>query len=83
MEAFAGESQARNKYTYFASKAKKEVEERNEEYSRLWKVTWELRLLNRKEKIYLKKVEKKKAKFDKKRKKLEEDLIPRCKGIKM
>jgi len=24
MEAFAGESQARNKYTYFASKAKKE-----------------------------------------------------------
>ena len=25
MEAFAGESQARNKYTYFASKAKKEV----------------------------------------------------------
>ena len=23
MEAFAGESQARNKYTYFASKAKK------------------------------------------------------------
>ena len=25
MAAFAGESQARNKYTYFASKAKKEV----------------------------------------------------------
>ena len=25
MEAFAGESQARNKYTYFASKAKKEA----------------------------------------------------------
>lgn len=25
MEAFAGESQARNKYTYFASKAKKKV----------------------------------------------------------
>ena len=24
MEAFAGESQARNKYTYFASQAKKE-----------------------------------------------------------
>ena len=24
MDAFAGESQARNKYTYFASKAKKE-----------------------------------------------------------
>ena len=24
MEAFAGESQARNKYTYFASKARKE-----------------------------------------------------------
>ena len=24
MQAFAGESQARNKYTYFASKAKKE-----------------------------------------------------------
>ena len=24
MEAFAGESQARNKYTYFASKAKKQ-----------------------------------------------------------
>ena len=24
MEAFAGESQARNKYTYYASKAKKE-----------------------------------------------------------
>lgn len=24
MEAFSGESQARNKYTYFASKAKKE-----------------------------------------------------------
>ena len=24
MEAFAGESQARNKYTYFASEAKKE-----------------------------------------------------------
>lgn len=24
MEAFAGESQARNKYTYFAAKAKKE-----------------------------------------------------------
>ena len=24
-EAFAGESQARNKYTYFASKAKKEL----------------------------------------------------------
>ena len=24
MEAFAGESQARNKYTYFASKAKKD-----------------------------------------------------------
>ena len=27
MEAFAGESQARNKYTYFASKAKKEGQE--------------------------------------------------------
>jgi rubrerythrin len=27
MEAFAGESQARNKYTYFASKARKEVYE--------------------------------------------------------
>ena len=27
MEAFAGESQARNKYTYFASKAKKDGQE--------------------------------------------------------
>ena len=25
MEAFAGESQARNKYTYYASKAKKDI----------------------------------------------------------
>ena len=30
MEAFAGESQARNKYTYFASKAKKEGYEKEE-----------------------------------------------------
>lgn len=62
---------------------KKEVEERDEEYNRIWQVSWNLKLLNRKEEIYLKKVEKKRAKFDKKRKKLEQDLIPRCKGIKM
>ena len=62
---------------------KKEIEEREEEYTRIWKVTWDLKLLNRKEEIYLKKVEKKRAEFDKKRKKLEQDLIPRCKGIKM
>lgn len=60
-----------------------ELEERSEEYNRLWQVTWDLKLLNRKEELYLKKVEKRKAKFDKKRKKLEQDLIPRCKGIKM
>ena len=35
-EAFSGESQARNKYTYFASKAKKEGFEQNSSY-RLWK----------------------------------------------
>ena len=34
MEAFAGESQARNKYTYFASKAKKEGYEK--EHAKLW-----------------------------------------------
>ena len=34
MEAFAGESQARNKYTYFASKAKKEGYEQIAEYSK-------------------------------------------------
>ena len=35
MEAFAGESQARNKYTYFASKAKKDGFEqiRSEEHT--------------------------------------------------
>ena len=47
MEAFAGESQARNKYTYFASKAKKEVYEQiaaifletadnEKEHAKLW-----------------------------------------------
>ena len=47
MEAFAGESQARNKYTYFASKAKKEGYEQiaaifqetadnEKEHARLW-----------------------------------------------
>ena len=32
MEAFSGESQARNKYTYFASKAKKDGFERNRKH---------------------------------------------------
>lgn len=52
MEAFAGESQARNKYTYFASKAKKEGYEQiaaifqetadnEKEHAKLW-----LKLLN-------------------------------------
>ena len=47
MEAFAGESQARNKYTYFASKAKKEgyeqiaaifleTAENEKEHAKLW-----------------------------------------------
>ena len=47
MEAFAGESQARNKYTYFASKAKKEgyeqiaaifqeTDENEKEHAKLW-----------------------------------------------
>lgn len=61
----------------------KELEIRSKEYNRLWKVTWDLKLLNRKEELYLKKVEKKKKKFEKKRNKLEQDLVPRCKGIKM
>ena len=65
------------------AKRQKELDIRSEEYNRLWKVTWDLKLLNRKEELYLKKVNKKKAKFEKKRKKLEQDLIPRCKGIKM
>ena len=34
MTAFAGESQARNKYTYFASKAKKEATEGTEKKAR-------------------------------------------------
>lgn len=33
MEAFSGESQARNKYTYFASKAKKKVLNKFQLYS--------------------------------------------------
>lgn len=33
-EAFAGESQARNKYTYFASKAKKTVSSRLQQFSK-------------------------------------------------
>ena len=47
MEAFAGESQARNKYTYFASKAKKEgyeqiaaifqeTDDNEKEHAKLW-----------------------------------------------
>ena len=47
MEAFAGESQARNKYTYFASKAKKdgyvqiaaifeETANQEKEHAKLW-----------------------------------------------
>ena len=47
MEAFAGESQARNKYTYYASKAKKEgyeqiadlfleTEDNEKEHAKLW-----------------------------------------------
>ena len=40
MEAFAGESQARNKYTYFASKAKKEGYEQIaaifQEHAKIW-----------------------------------------------
>jgi len=47
MEAFAGESQARNKYTYYASKAKKEgyeqiaaifleTAENEKEHAKLW-----------------------------------------------
>ena len=47
LEAFAGESQARNKYTYFASKAKKEgyeqiaalflkTAENEKEHAKLW-----------------------------------------------
>ena len=47
MEAFAGESQARNKYTYFASKAKKdgyeqiaaifqETADNEKEHAKLW-----------------------------------------------
>ena len=47
MEAFAGESQARNKYTYFASKAKKEgyeqiaaifleTAENEKEHAKIW-----------------------------------------------
>ena len=34
-EAFAGESQARNKYTYFASQAKKEGYEQIADYRKL------------------------------------------------
>ena len=47
MEAFAGESQARNKYTYFASRAKKdgyvqiarlfeETAENEKEHAKIW-----------------------------------------------
>ena len=36
MAAFAGESEARNKYTYFASKAKKEGYEQIESVSGFW-----------------------------------------------
>ena len=35
MAAFAGESEARNKYTYFASKAKKEGYEQDRKSTRL------------------------------------------------
>ena len=38
MEAFAGESQARNKYTYFASKAKKEG------YEQICMIEWQKKL---------------------------------------
>ena len=31
-----------------------QVEERDEEYNRIWQVSWDLKLLNRKEKLYLK-----------------------------
>ena len=40
MEAFAGESQARNKYTYYASKAKKEgyniIADNEKEHAKIW-----------------------------------------------
>ena len=36
MEAFAGESQARNKYTYFASKAKQETADNEKEHAKIW-----------------------------------------------
>ena len=39
--AFAGESQARNKYTYFASKAKKKV------MSRLQHFSWKLQIMKK------------------------------------
>ena len=64
-------------------KRKQELQVRSEEYNRLWEVSWKLKLLNRKEEIYQKKINKKKEKFDKKRKELEQELIPRCNGIKM
>ena len=60
-----------------------EVEKKDKEYDRIWKITWKLKLLKRKEELYLKKTEKKKAKFEKKKKKLEQEMIPRCEGIKL
>ena len=62
---------------------KDELKIRSKEYDRLWEITWKLKLLNRKEELYMKKVNKKTARYGKKRKKLEEKLVPRCKGIKM
>ena len=64
-------------------KREKELEKIDKEYDRIWEIIWKLKLLKRKEEVYLKKVEKKKAKFDKKRKKLEKELTPRCEGIKI
>ena len=61
----------------------KQVELRRDEYNRIWQVSWNLKLLKRKEKLYIQKTEKKKAKFEKKIKKLEEEMVPRCEGIKL
>ena len=61
MAAFAGESEARNKYTYFASKAKKEgfeqisalflkTAENEKEHAKLW--FKELKVLEAQKRIY-------------------------------
>ncbi|MGN1299665.1 MAG: hypothetical protein ACI4UE_06770 [Candidatus Scatovivens sp.] len=65
------------------NRRQKELKIRSAEYDRLWKITWKLKLLKRKENLYMMKVEKKKERFKKKREKLEKELVPRCEGIKM